>query len=172
MFWFSRPAYIRWALAALILVAAAVIDLAGRARVPYPFLTSAVPTGAVVTPSDVTWRDIPAGLLPPAPAVEGAAAVDLSPGDPLLAASLTTSGDIPPGWWSVPVELPDTVGPGTAVRLVAVDPAVDTEGIVAHPATTGTFAMASPGLVAVPPETAGSVAVAAANGTLLVLIGT
>jgi hypothetical protein len=102
----------------------------------------------------------------------GVAARDLAPGDPLVAGAVTNDRAVPGGWWAVPVDLPQSARAGMPVRLVAVDPSLDVEGVVAQTPQTGAFAVASPGLVAVPPEVAGVVARAASGGRLVVLLGT
>jgi hypothetical protein len=169
-------------LAATLILAAAVVDLTGRATERYPFAADPIVAGAALTVADIEWRDIPRGLLPtppdiadgtgPADSAGLAAAHDIAPGEPITPSHVTTGEVIPDGWWSVPVDLPEGVATGTAVRLVATEPQVDGAGVVARPTASGPFAVTSPGLVAVPPELAGAVARASAGGTLLVLIGT
>lgn len=171
MFWLERPPYLRWLAAATLVAGAAALDLAGAATTPFPFVAVPLDRGAAVTPEDIEWRDVPVGLLGEAGQTSGVATRPLSPGEPLVAGAVTDSVAIPAGWWAVPVDLPYGAAVGTPVRLIATEPPLDVEGIVAQPGSTGTFATPVPGLVAVPPETAGAVAMASGTGRLVVLVG-
>lgn len=172
MFWLERPPLLRWAAAALVLIASAALDLAGNATQPFPFVTTAVARGDPIDAAALEWRDVPVGLLGDAADTIGVATRDLAPGEPLVGSAVTGAGAVPGGWWAMPVELPESARAGMPVRLVALEPALDVEGVVAQAAQPGAFAVATPGLVAVPPDMAGPVAQAVAGGRLVVLLGT
>jgi hypothetical protein len=155
-----------------VILAAAVLDLAGGATEPFPFVTSAVARGNPIDAATIEWRDVPIGLLGDAAHTTGVASRDLAAGEPLVAGAVTDSLAVPSGWWAVPVDLPDSARPGMPVRLIAVEPTVDVEGVVAQTPQPGAFAVTSPGLVAVPPDVADVVAQAASGGRLVVLLGT
>ena len=172
MFWLQRPPLLRWVAAALLLIGSAVLDLARDATEPFPFVTTAVAKGDTVGPGALDWRDVPMGLLGEAATPAGVATRDLVPGEPLVAGAVTDAVAVPGGWWAVPVELPEGARVGARVRLVALEPVLDVEGVVARAPQSGAFAVATPGLVAVAPDAAGAVAQAAIGGRLVVLIGT
>lgn len=139
---------------------------------PYPFVVGAIPAGALVDERAVEFREVPIGLLGPPAEPGSVASRSLEPGEPW---SLAVSGGeqaIPAGWWSVPVDLPESAQPGQRVRLVATQPPLDVLGVVTETPQTGAFAVTTPGLVAVPPEHADVVAMAAATGGLVVLLAT
>ncbi len=171
VFWLARPPYVRWLAAALLLAAAAAADLRGRATVPYPFAADTVLAGQPFA-AQVDWREVPVGLLPDPGPTDGRAARDLAPGEPITAAAVASHDRVPAGWWAVPVDLPGTAAVGGRVRLVAPAAGLNVEGIVAAAPEAGPFAVTSPGLVAVPPEHAGAVAIAAAQGDLVIMLGT
>ena len=172
MFWLERPPLLRWLAAALVLVGSVALDLTGNATEPFPFVTTAVARGDPIDAAALEWRDVPVGLLGEPADTTGVATRNLAPGEPLVGGAVTGVRAVPGGWWAVPVELPESARAGMPVRLVALEPALDVEGVVAETARTGAFAVARPGLVAVPPDTAGAVAQAAAGGRLVVLLGT
>lgn len=163
------PPYVRWLGAAVVLLIAGAIDLAARETEPVPFAATSISAGAPLS-GVVEWRDVPRGLIEPAPEVSGFAARDITAGEPITAGAVRGDDGIPPGWWSVPLQLPDAARPGASVRLISVESALDVRGLVASPGSTGTFSVANPGLVAVPPDSAAAVARAAAGGELIVLI--
>ncbi len=169
--WLERPPYLRWLAAGLLLVAGLYLDLADRATEPYPFTVVAVGAGDAVDDAMIEWREVPVGLLGPPAAPGGAAVRSLDPGDPLTASTLTAAAVVPPGWWSVPMERPESVAAGSRVRLISADPPLDAEGVVTAPPTRDTFSVVSPGLVAVPADQAASAAQASQRGTLTVLLG-
>ena len=171
VFWLERPPLLRWIAAPLLVIGSASLDLARDATEPFPFVATAVARDDPVDPADLEWRDVPVGLLGAAAVASGVATRDLAPGEPLTAGAVADVV-VPGGWWAVPVELPEGARAGTPVRLVALDPALDVEGVVAEAPAHGAFAVATPGLVAVPPDVAGIVAQAAGGGRLVVLLGT
>ncbi len=172
VFWLERPPYVRWVAAALLLAGAAAMDLTERAESPFPFVVSALAGGEPITPGDVEWRNVPTGLLGRPATPRGVAAHDLDVGDPLVAGAVADASAVPTGWWSVPIELPESASVGDRVRLVSLEPALDVEGVVAQPSQSSAFSTRLPGLVAVPHDRAGSVARAAGSGRLVVLLGT
>lgn len=171
VFWLIPPPYLRWLAAALVFGGAAYLDFAAPPTEPYPFAARSIESGEPLA-EGVEWRDVPAGLLPPSAALEDHAARQIAAGEPLTGTAARPDDGIPAGWWSVPVALPVTAAPGTPVRLVAQEAALDVTGFVTESATTGAFATPSMGLVAVAPDVAADVAAAGAAGRLIVLLGT
>ncbi len=170
MFWLTRPPYLRWAAAALMLVGAMVWDLRGRAGEPYPFAARPITAGATITETDVVWRTVPGDLLATPDLSAPVASRAIAAGEPILPSALDADGGIPDGWWSVPVALPAATTVGARVRLIVPGPGVESNGIVMAVGTEDLFAVGGSGLVAVPPEHAPTVALAAMEGTLIVLV--
>ncbi len=170
MYWFRRPPYLRWALAALIVALAGAGELRGSPTAEHPFLAAAVPAGAEIDAEALELRTVPAGLLPAVDTEGARAARPLAPGEPLLPSDLTGAPAAPAGWWLVPVRLPESVGAGREVRVVLLDPAGDVPGVVVAPGGEDGLGTRLPGLVAVPGAGAVDVARAAANDQVMVLV--
>ena len=125
--------------------------------------------GQIIAPEDVEWRQVPVGslLVPP---LEGATASSaITAGDPIVTSLISATTPIPLNSWAVPVPLPIGAVPGTLVNLVFSD-GTDVPGVVIQPATEDSLGFTSEGLVAVETLAANAVALAAANGDLVVLI--
>ena len=170
MFWLTRPPYLRWAAAALLLVAALAWDVRGRTGIPYPFAAHQIAAGAAIEESDVEWKTVPAGLLAMPDLSAPIAARAIAAGEPILASALDATGSIPDGWWSVPVALPSAAVAGSRVRLIATDTMVESEGIVVAVGSADLLSVAEAGLVAVPPDHATAMAAASVAGSLIVLV--
>lgn len=170
MFWLTHPPYLRWAAAALLLIAALAWDLRGRSGVPYPFAAQPIAAGAVIEEADVEWRTMPGGVLAMPDLSAPIAARAIPAGEPILPSAVDADAGIPAGWWAVPVALPAAAVVGSRVRLIAADTMVDSEGIVVAAGSTDLLSTSDAALVAVPPERATAIATAAAAGTLIVLI--
>ncbi|MEA2024985.1 MAG: SAF domain-containing protein [Actinomycetota bacterium] len=170
MFWLTRPPYVRWAVAVAIVAAALVWDLRGSAQILYPFASGAIAAGTPITDSQVVWRSIPEGLMEMPDLVDPIAARDVGVGEPIVPSAVSGESMIPNGWWSVPIPLPGTAIPGTLVRLVGVETVFETNGIVVSVAGEELLSFSESGMVAVPPDFAALVAIAARDGTLIVLL--
>lgn len=170
MFWLTRPPYLRWVAAGLVVIAAFLWDLRGRSGVPFPFAARALETGETIDDHAVEWRTVPRGLMNQPDLSAATAGRDIGRGEPITAAATGSGPTIPEGWWSVPVTLPASAVPGRAVRLVVTAPPQDIDGIVVAAGRDDLLGGSEIGLVAVPAEAARIVAVAAMDGTLLVLV--
>lgn len=169
MLWLGRPPYLRWFAAAALIVAALTWDLSERATEPFPFAATDLERGQTITPDDIAWRQVPVGSLL-LPSLENAtASVAIIEGDPLVTSLISASSSIPLNSWAVPVPLPMGAVPGTSVNLVFSD-GTDVPGVIIQPATEDSLGFTSEGLVAVADAAANAVALAAANGELVVLI--
>lgn len=168
MFWLSRPPYLRWALAAILVVTGLVMEVTPESTTRHPFAAHDLAVGDPIDETTVTWRDVPRGLFEPVvlPAVAGR---PMLAGDPILLGdtSDTASSGIPAGWWAVEVDLPAGAHPGMSVKLVTDTAAVD--GVVIE-VTDGDFGE-RPGLIAVPETAAEGVAMAALDASVMVLLG-
>ena len=172
MLWLSPPPYLRRLVAATLVVAAVIVDLAGESTVDHPFVTADVAAGAPLEASVIEYRQVPSGLLPPVPEPAGFTVRALRAGEPLTPSSLSAAEPPPEGWWSIPVPLPVGATVGTPVRLVGSDPVIDVEGVVSAQPGESMLGGETEGMVAVPPEGAGTVAAAVGRGEIVVLAGT
>jgi Flp pilus assembly protein CpaB len=170
VFWLTRPPYLRWAAAALLLIAALAWDLRGRSGVPYPFAAQPIAAGTVIGEADVEWCTMPGGALTMPDLSAPIAARAIPAGEPILPSAVDPDAGIPAGWWAVSVALPAAAAVGSGVRLIATDTRVESEGIVVAAGSADLLSISDAGLVAVPPERATAIATAAAAGTLIVLI--
>ncbi|MDJ0954483.1 MAG: hypothetical protein QNJ81_12465, partial [Acidimicrobiia bacterium] len=166
MFWLRQPPYLRWIVAALVLIAGIAFDMRADPTTPYPFATEAIGAGTRVD-SFVEWRPIPTGVLPEGSGPgSGIAAVDIEAGSPLLP-GLVSEVSVPEGWWAVPLSLPHRVSPGTAIRVATADGV--SEGFVAGEVIDNGYEVIAP--VAFPAAQAAAVAIAASNSALVVMVG-
>lgn len=171
VFWMRRPPYLRWLAAAAVLVVALAFELSDRRSTPHPFAVRDIAAGATITNGDIEWRPVPAHLLPLPDLTNPVAAHDVSRGEPLRPSDVASSSLVPPGWWSLPLVLPQSAVPGVAVRIVVLDePMAAVEGIVVAAGESNAFSIADAGLVAVPESHADAIAAAAAADRVMILL--
>jgi hypothetical protein len=167
--WLSRPPYARWIAAAIVIIAAVVWDISERATEPFPFAAEDLSRGQSISPDDVQWRQVPAGSLS-LPSLTGVVAtVGIVAGDPIVASLVSDPMFHSPNSWAVSVPLPVGASPGSEVSLVFAD-GTHVAGTIIQPATEDTFGLTSDGLVTVEDGSASAVALAAANGDLVVML--
>lgn len=166
MFWLSRPPYVRWTAAALILAIGLFLELRPTPTVSHPFALDPIGVGEMVDTDRVRWVEVPAGLLPPVdlPVVADRA---IAAGDPILSGGGEPDTGVPDGWWAIEVDLPAGARPGMAVRLVT--PETATEGVIVE-TSQGDFGEYT-GLVAVPSDMADRVAAAVMDASIVVMVG-
>lgn len=167
--WLGRPPYLRWLAAGALIVAALVWDLSERATEPFPFAASDLERGHQITAEDLQWHDMPLGAFAMPDLNNAIPLVPIRAGDPIVASLVSPSPTLPPNSWAVPVQLPVGAHVGTVVKLVFADGS-DVGGVVMQPAREDSFGLETTGLVAVTDEAASTVALAAANGDLVVLV--
>ncbi|MGB9357758.1 MAG: SAF domain-containing protein [Acidimicrobiia bacterium] len=170
MFWLTRPPYLRWAAAAAVVLAALLWDLRDEAEVPYPFTARSIAAGTPIAESMIEWRNLPEGAMALPDLSDPVAARDLPPGEPIVPSAVSGAPVIPDGWWSVPVPLSHRAVPGSRIRLIDALSALEVDGVVVAAGTDDLMSVDTSGLVAVPPDAAATVAIAAAEGTLVVLL--
>jgi hypothetical protein len=164
----SKPPYLRWAGAAALVIAAMAWDLSARATAPFPFAARTIQRGEQMDETAIEWKSAPVGLLP-LPDLGGAtAAVTIGRGEPISPSALRFAAAVPAGWWTVALELPPAVLPGTHVRIV-LGGSEGVSGIVVEPSREDSFGLRSAGLVAVPPQAADAVGFAAGAGQIVIL---
>jgi hypothetical protein len=175
VYWFARPPYLRRVGAALLIVIAAWIDLRPSSAIPYPFAATDIAAGTSVSEAAIEWHDVPSGVLPPAPLLEGTVRYSIGQGEPITASALSADRpELPDGWWALLTTMPDDVVPGQQVQLVVTGATPRSyPGIVIEPPPPADpLAYEDPiGLVAVPANSAVAVAAAAAQGEITVLVG-
>ncbi len=152
-----------------MIAVAFVLEVRSAPTVRHPFAAQAIAAGEPVEPR-LEWRDVPAGLLPMPDVAAAVAGAPVAAGEPLLPSHLGPGFSVPAGWWSVPLALPESAGPGTGVRVIVDDPPFVTDGDVTGAAVADDFGFESAGLVAVPAEAAEAIARAAGRGGVTVLI--
>lgn len=167
--WLGRPPYLRWSAAAILLVAAVVWDLSERATEPFPFAATDLSRGQPIEPDDIQWRDVPVGSMTRPQLGDPVAAVAIAEGDPIVRSLLAVAVAPPLNGWAVPIPLPVGAVAGTPVSLVFAD-GTDVEGTIIRSATEDSLGFKTDGLVMVEDGDANAVALAAANGDLVVLI--
>jgi hypothetical protein len=142
------------------------LDTRPAAVVDYPFAAADLHAGQSVI-GQIEWRQVPARLLPGWDGeVAGSSVTDVAAGTPLLPELVTTSS-VPKGWWSVALVLPHAVGPGTSIR-VSLGGKIVTGVLSGEVVDTGYEHV---GPVAFAADDAALVADAAADGTVVVMIG-
>ncbi len=181
MYWFRRPPYLRWAAAALLVIAAAWLDLRPDTTVLRPFATVDLAAGTALDDTMMEWRSVPAGLLPPVDDPRGLVLRPVSAGEPLLPSTLSSERvPTPEGWWTMEVHLPQGALPGQSVWLILLplSPGEDplrVEGLVIVPPPVDQDPLAiepEPGLVAVSGDLATVTAAAIADGRVSAILGT
>ncbi len=168
MFWLSRPPYLRWTLACLVLVGGAALELRPQATAPHPFAVETINIGEQIDEKSVRWSDVPAGLFLPVD-LPMTATRRIEPGEPVLAQASEEprASGIPKGWWALELDVPNGTRAGMTVRLVTQSTTAD--GIVIS-VEMGDFGERN-GLVAIPEDRASHVAKAILDSTVAVLIG-
>jgi hypothetical protein len=152
-----------------MILAALVWDLSERATESFPFAAENLDSGQPITPDVVVWREVPRGSLH-LPRLDGTtAATGIEKGDPIVPSLVSVAPVLPLDTWAVPVPLPLGAGQGTLVHLVFAD-GTGVSGIIIQSASEDSLGFKSDGMVAVEGATANAVALAAANGELVVLI--
>jgi hypothetical protein len=150
------------------MIAALAWDASARATELAPFAMQTIERGEQVEDSAIEWKAVPVGLLA-MPDLQGpTAAVTILPGEPISASTLRYTARVPSGWWTVALDLPPAVLPGTGVRIV-LGAGDGVSGIVVEPSREDAFGLRSAGLVAVPASAADAVGFAAGAGQIVIL---
>lgn len=168
VYWMRRPPYLRWLIAAALIVIGLMLESGGGKTERYPFAATAVNAGTDIATA-VEWRTVPSGLLPAwEDSVTGIAACDVLAGHPLLP-GLRKELAIPAGWWSIPVPLPVAATPGTRLRLLNSVTGELVDGVLATTDTDDGFATVV--MVAFSPDDAPRAAQTVASDAFVVMIG-
>lgn len=172
--WLDRPPYLRWALAAVLVTAAAWMELGPAPTTHVWFAVDPIPAGTPLPDAHLERRAVATDHITGVEPV-GVAATDIEPGDPLVA-SMTTTTPVPSGWLAVTAPVPPDTAPGTEAALVLLSTSGIPQGdpvraVVIGGADAGGFG-GGDGTVAVPPDRLSEVVAAAAGDRLVVAVST
>ena len=171
MFWLQSPAWGRQVAAGLLVVIALWVELRPDPFVEHPFATETIASGVALTSQNTETRRVPQGLLNQVE-LDSVAVRDIQEGQPITTSDLTARDSaIPTGWWIVTADLPGHARSGDRVQIVLMDSGRVIQGVVVASSSDDPFA-ASSGGIAVAPEHASEIAVAAADSRIAVLIST
>jgi hypothetical protein len=139
--------------------------------IDHPFAVTDIAAGEAIGDHNTELRRVPAGLFD-APEEDAHALVDLPAGTPVLASQTGPRRLVmPEGWWVVALDVPLNADIGEPVRVILFDENRTVDGFVSAIGSSDGFTSTRGG-VAVAPEAASDVAVAAAAGRLAVLLST
>ena len=171
MLWLQTPPWGRWIAAALIAAGALWVELRPDPLVPHPFAIVDIAAGEEIGEWNSQNREVPRGLFDQV-AATGIALVDIPEGEPILA-SLVGAEDagIPSGWWQFDTPLPQGAERGDEARVVLVDSGESVAAVVAAGASDDPLGSGT-GSVAVAPEHAATVAAAAGEGRVAIMVVT
>ncbi len=171
MLWLQRPPWVKWSVTGLVVITAIWIEVAPDPSVMHPFATIDISPGDPIGALNTEEIRVPAGLLDPV--IPGSHATGrIRAGEPVLASDTgEASSLVPSGWWVVAADLPPTARVGDPVQMILLDNGRAVAGIVASEPSDDPFGESKSG-VAVEPEWAAEVAIAAASGRVAVLLGT
>ncbi len=168
MYWLRRPPFLRWLIAASLVVTGLAFEMDCGETERYPFAAAAIEAGSSIGEA-IEWRDVPVGLLPAwLEPPGGIAGYDIGAGDPLVP-NLRSSYTTPAGWWSIPMPLPVATVPGTPLRLLDSLTGEQMDGVVDKAGLDDGFETTA--MVAFPPEAAPRAAQAVASDAFVVMIG-
>lgn len=169
MFWLGRTPWAKWIAVGLLTAVALWLEVRPDSLVEHPFANVDIAVGETIGPHNTEMRPVPAGMLEPTE--EGAVALHPIPaGTPVLAAHIgQAEAVVPTGWWIVSLDVPAGAAIGDQVRVVLLDESRAVPGVVSSVSSSDGF-VGSSGGVAVEPGEATGVAVAAAEGRVVVLL--
>ena len=171
MIWLQRPPWAKWIAVSIVTVVAFWLEVRPDPMTEHPFAVRAIAAGEAIDDGNTEMRAVPAGLFT-APEDDTRALVDIPAGAPVLAEQTGPSRLIMPrGWWIVALDVPPEARVGDPVRLILFDEGRSVDGVISAVGSSDGFT-ASTGGVAVAPEVASEVAVAASNGRVAVLVST
>ncbi len=167
MYWLRRPPYLRWITAGLLIAFGFLFEMRPTATELYPFTVTDLAPGQPIV-DGLEWREIPAGVLPKYDGDPDArAALAIPKGEPLPSWA-GAQATVPADWWALSIPLPGPAVPGSAIRVVLTGGTI-VEGIIMDAGIENGFETYS--MVGFPASEAPQVAQAAANDTLIVMIG-
>jgi len=170
--WLERPPLLRWLAGAVVVAVAAWSELSPPPTAEVPYLAVDVPAGTRIGREHLSYREVPAGVVPDVGLDGKVAATDLRAGDPLVP-SLLAETAVPDGWLLIDAPVPDHAPPGTpAVGIVLRGDAAPLEipALVVARGSEDAFGD-SQGTIAVPADVFADAAAAVAEGRLVVGVG-
>ncbi len=171
MMWLSSPPWGRWILVVVVALGVIYLEVRPEPTVQHPFATRAILAGETITTDNTELRSVPIGLFETIPGSSTAARL-IPSGSPVLTHDVGDKSDpIPSGWWVVSLDVPRSAREGDRVRVVVVDSGLVVEGYVAAAPDPDPFSHLGGG-IAIPGEHAATIAGAAVDGRVVVLIST
>ena len=171
MIWLQSAPWGRWILSGLIACFALWFELRPDKMVEHPFATSRIEVGELISGANTTMERVPAALFTEID--PGSVASNSIPAGAPIHITDTADADspIPPGWWVVSAELPVGARSGDSVTVVLLESGEVANGVVVTTSIDDGFSN-NEGGIAIEPTHAVSVARAAAEGRIAVLIST
>lgn len=178
MYWFSRPPYLRYAVAAALIVGGLAVELRPPATTSHPYAVADIVTGTELTSDLFEMREVSVGVLAQVE-IGGWARTVIRSGEPLLSSHQDLNPpSVPDGWWALQVPLPEAARTNTEIRLVvrsvdATEPTAVIPGVVVSGPASATDPLgfdALTGLVAIPEQHAARAAAAVADRRITVLL--
>ena len=167
--WLQSPPWARWIAALLIAAAAVWIEIRPAPTTLHAFAIEDIAAGTVVDHTNTETRPMPIGSLTPIELGQTALR-PIHAGDPILATDIGDSQEqVPSNWWAIELSLPRSAQAGDSARLVLLDGSDVVDGVVVTPAGEDPLGSGL-GTIAVPPDSAGEVARAVAEGRAAVMI--
>lgn len=146
------------------------VELRPEQMVQHPFAVAEILPGEEIGVANTEMRLVPNGLF--GPVGDGVSRDVVDEGEPVLASDVVeTDSYIPDGWWIVTADVPTNAKPGDRVRVVLLSSGEIVGGVVTSAITEDPFSNTS-GSIAVEPSRASEVAIAAADGSIAVLVST
>ena len=169
----TRPPYLRWAAAVLVLVAGFAIELRPSETVDVPVAITDAAAGTTLTSSDVRWEPAPAHLFTP---LDLPATLTRR----VPAGSVVTQADVasplgelaPAGWWRIELDVPGDPAVGDPVLAVITgdDGTYAVEGVLDSPEASDGYS-GDGALVAFDPTDVIELAAAVQEHRVTVLVG-
>lgn len=171
MIWLQQPPWAKWLAVGLVTAIAFWLEVRPDPMTEHPFAVTNIAVGETIGEHNTEMRRVPADLFE-LPALDSYALVDIPAGAPVLA-DQTGPGRLvmPRGWWVVTIDVPAQASVGDPVRVVLLDEGRSVDGVVSAIGSSDGFTTSTGG-VAIPPEAAPEVAMAAVEGRVAILVST
>ncbi len=171
MIWLDRPPWLKLIAVGAFSLVALWMEVKPEPVVDHPFATIDIEVGELLGSHNTELRPVPEDLF--APPEDGAhALMPLPAGTPVLAAHTGhLSAVLPAGWLIVSMDVPPGALVGDRVHIVLLDEGKLIDGVVSSAGFSDGLAVSAGG-IAVAPDLAPRVALAASAGRVSVLLAT
>lgn len=118
VYWMSRPPYVRWAAAGMILIIGVVNEFRPATTIPVPVARSDLAVGSLVEEEAVAWFDGSPDLFDEI-SLPIRLGRSVRAGDPITAADFPSEADrAPADWWRIALPVPTATAAGSEVLAV------------------------------------------------------